>query len=970
MSKKGFGISALTMALHISMLSLSMSALSKNAMAAEMQSRSYDIPAGRLSRVLNQFAVESGAQIAVNTIQLEGIQSQGLKGQFNVLQGFQQILKNSGYDIAQAGMGYVLIKKDQVTPRHSTLEETNILRESHDHSIQRADSGLIRLPVIQVFAEDNKTSKDWAYQQQRAVSVIDRSDIDSRPVLHIADILQDTPGVYSAVNRLDPALSVNIRGIQDFGRVNMMIDGMRQNHVESGHQQRNGQMYVDSEFISHVVVEKGPRADVHGASAIAGSANFNTLDFDDVILPDKNIGVRIRGSTGLGDKYDGNIRFKGSTAVAANLGENDQLQLLYARAYNKQGDTRVGAKEQNSNISGWNADIVNQTGEPISVLKNGGLKQESNLFKAKYNFSDYQNLQFSYIDTEYSYNNLSDQMDGLALLPTGGELWKKNGESNTKTQSYALDYNYNDNELLNLNAKIYYVDTKTQETSYSKRNNQMSETYWQYGLCPSTSSSLADTCALGMDRASEVSTKTIGAQLNNSSYFNILDIPGFSANYGFEYFRDKAESPAGDLSRDGISYGKEGSDIFNGDGKRDVGSIFGSLNYNQDGHSLSAGLRYDYYKLKGSTILTTHDMERVKVPNYNDVWVWQRSVSQQPLHVKKDWKKLLPSVSGSIQVLDGLNIFTSWGESWRPPAITETLFQGGHAGDSFAKMYPNPYLKPEYSESFEIGLNYNKKGWFKPNDKLNVKLNYYNTEVENYTVTYVAALLPNTITGLGQSMFVQNQVKTPFKGVELDFSYDAESWYTKLNYNHVIGGDNKFCLMQYPLGSGFPDEYGYIGDPNALKKAQDAGFDLVRDYYDSIQNCTIGNPGILNSARNMPTDKGSFILGARLFEQKLDLGLRVNYSEKGGARYTYNNDESKRVNGILNVGSNKIEGSEVWKNTTIYNLYANYKVNKNLTFNFAVENFRDTNYFANYSDGLALTYAPGRTFIGGMEFRF
>lgn len=53
--------------------------------------------------------------------------------------------------------------------------------------------------------------------------------MDNRPARHAADMLEQSAGVYSSVSQQDPSLSVNIRGIQDYGRVNMNIDGMRQN---------------------------------------------------------------------------------------------------------------------------------------------------------------------------------------------------------------------------------------------------------------------------------------------------------------------------------------------------------------------------------------------------------------------------------------------------------------------------------------------------------------------------------------------------------------------------------------------------------------------------------------------------------------------------------------------------------------------------------------------------------------------
>ena len=71
---------------------------------------------------------------------------------------------------------------------------------------------------------------------------------------------------YTAVNQRDQGLSVNIRGIQDYGRVNMSIDGMRQNYQQSGHQQRNGTLYVDPEMVSSVEIDKGAQSGMAGAA--------------------------------------------------------------------------------------------------------------------------------------------------------------------------------------------------------------------------------------------------------------------------------------------------------------------------------------------------------------------------------------------------------------------------------------------------------------------------------------------------------------------------------------------------------------------------------------------------------------------------------------------------------------------------------------------------------------------------------
>ena len=124
-----------------------------------------------------------------------------------------------------------------------------------------------------------------------SVAVIGREQIDRNPPRHAADMLEQSAGVYTAVSQQDPGLSVNIRGLQDYGRVNMNIDGMRQNFQQSGHQQRNGTMYIDPELLSAVTIEKGATSGMGGAGVIGGVAEFSTLDAREFIHPGKEFGA-------------------------------------------------------------------------------------------------------------------------------------------------------------------------------------------------------------------------------------------------------------------------------------------------------------------------------------------------------------------------------------------------------------------------------------------------------------------------------------------------------------------------------------------------------------------------------------------------------------------------------------------------------------------------------------------------------
>ncbi len=183
------------------------------------------------------------------------------------------------------------------------------------------------LDKLKIEGVNNSQDGDWVYDELHSVSEISREQLDNRPARHAADILEQTPGVYSSVSQQDPALSVNIRGIQDYGRVNMNIDGMRQNFMKSGHGQRHGVMYIDPEILSSVAIEKGATSGMGGAGVIGGVATFNTVNASDFLEPGKELGGQIRAMTG-----DNGTQFIGGGVLA--LG-------------NEYGDLLIAASERN-----------------------------------------------------------------------------------------------------------------------------------------------------------------------------------------------------------------------------------------------------------------------------------------------------------------------------------------------------------------------------------------------------------------------------------------------------------------------------------------------------------------------------------------------------------------------------------------------------------------------------------------------
>lgn len=861
-----------------------------------------------------------------------------------------------------------------------------------------------------VTVEADRIDDNWVYHEPRSVSVISREQIDRTPPRHAADMLQETPGVYSAVNAQDPGLSVNIRGMQDFGRVNMMVDGMRQNFNENGHQQRNGTMYVDSELLSDVVIEKGASTGVHGAGAIAGSANFRTIDVDDVLLPGKDIGVRLRGMTGVGGEGNG-VNFIGSAAVAGRLG--DRWELLAARSNRNFGEYAPGRRRPNYDFLtvGVQDEFHQEIEQDVERVRFTDNEQDSNLFKARFHIDDDQSLTFSYLGTDLSYNNVSDrQIMRSGEVVDGDDAWRRFGDASTSSDSVSLRYNLNPSSpLINLEANAYFVSTEGQRYTEAGRpvvlnGTDMTDLYWMIGVCEANpvQDMYYNACRAGLDNNNHTQIDTYGFTLENTARFSLGGMDGFSSNHGIEYFIDKGESTT-TQERGGRQLAST-DNTMQPSGERSIASAFGNLQWENETFTLAAGLRYDYYKLKGSTKLpgvewTYHNRydralrsaesglrtrrsncvstiisERARQTACDNIPTWEGYVSDptsmidyetswrydptwlsdtvmQDYDVDNSMDKLLPTLSAAYRPNENVELFANWGRGWRPPALTETLMQGSHPGDPFAVMFPNPHAQPETSRSWDVGANFTAQNLFKSGDRFFSKLSYYDTRVDNYLITSMVNVMPGQQGGLGHTMFVPNLLPMNFRGLELEIDYDAERWYTQANYTHVLGSDNQFCQKIYPLGSGniredIPDENGNYSD--AHYEAIEAGYDSYEAMRDDLTYCGIDVIG-MNSARQLPMDRGSLVFGTRWFDQRLDVGTRLNYSAAGGPEdFDF----------------------DLWPTYVTWDLFASYQVNPNLLLRATMLNVRDRNYVTGYSDIFSKSYGPGRTLMAGAELRF
>ncbi|NJO24012.1 MAG: TonB-dependent receptor plug domain-containing protein, partial [Sphingomonadales bacterium] len=137
-------------------------------------------------------------------------------------------------------------------------------------------------PQAETAEARDKARSEAVYTTPAAVSYAGKSEVGTFGQLDTGDVLRSMPGTFTRENPQNPGVAVNIRGLEGSGRVNMMIDGVRQNFRFTGHEAQ-GFAYVDPALLAGVDIARGAVSTVGGAGALVGTANLRTLDVDDIV---------------------------------------------------------------------------------------------------------------------------------------------------------------------------------------------------------------------------------------------------------------------------------------------------------------------------------------------------------------------------------------------------------------------------------------------------------------------------------------------------------------------------------------------------------------------------------------------------------------------------------------------------------------------------------------------------------------
>lgn len=885
--------------------------------AAAQADHVYTIPSGALADAINSFAEQSGVQILYDAALTQGRNSSGLQGRFGVAEGLSRLLAGSGVTFRQTGANIF------------TLERT-----------PRADSGAIQLGTLRVegasqgrsggfgprggIGGDGVPAADTPYVGTSSRTHISAEQVDRRRGTSVGDVLSGIPGVLVGNNRNSGGVNINIRGMQDQGRVPVVIDGATQEHTAyRGYNGASGRSYIDPDFIGSVDIEKGPSSGADATGATGGVVRVSTIKPDDILQPGEKWGVRLkfgfngnsapvpRVGTQAGAQYSGSYsadslpdistivdtgpeRIAKRPALLQPTGETnsiiaayrtDRFDIIAGYARRRNGNFFAGHGENGPHPilvpSRWSATRLNVERGGLSAIREGenalntSLDNDSFLAKGTLYLGDHA-LELGYTKYKSAFGQ---------VLPTqvmGTHFQSDLDTVNLDTYTIRHKWQPADNGLISLNVDAFLTDMESiiNSTYFNISSGQTSPAAY-----PSH-------------------TKRYGITIANTSRLD-SGIGTFTAEYGGSFRRETSGLPSG-FAFDHAALDAAGAAIPRM-GWRNEWSLFASLDWRPVSWlSVAPSLRYNEYK--------GHDRNPITVVDSTSASGYRFEYGAP---IRHSGNGVSPIISLLVEPVDGIQIYAKHSQAYRMPSLFEAL-----SGFSFLGTPVKP-IGPEHARSWELGANLLRDDIFAKGDKLRFHAAFFDNHIDDFlTRSNVRTEVRPGVYNYTINMLNLDYAK--MRGLELSGEYDAGIAYGSISWNHYL--KSRFCA---------PDD-GTLDDGELL--------------------CTTG--GIRNGYslhQVPPKDQVTAELGVRLFDRRLTVGGRMTYVGRRPVAYMDDAaDEGWNFNALNGVRPT------LWEPYTLFDAYASFQLSQRVRLDVAVDNVTDLYYADALSD--TLLPAPGRTF--------
>jgi hemoglobin/transferrin/lactoferrin receptor protein len=598
----------------------------------------------------------------------------------------------------------------------------------------RAQIGAAPVQSLDTITVAASKTEERAIDALAPVSVVTLEQIQGLQPNRLSDIFYNVPGVSFQERGDDPSTVINIRGLQDFGRVAVVVDGARQNYQRTGHN-ANGSFFLEPELVGGVDVVRGPTANIYGSGAIGGVVSFRTKDIDDVVRPGERWGVDMTGSGGTNNA-------RGLGSIFGGVRADPNVDVFGGAVYRTQGNYKDG-----------NGTEIGNTGNELAA----------GLMKVTVRPADGHEIKLGGIFQDYQYS-IGQQNRGptTTLAPlaaiAGTSVYASDAKNYTGTVTWK--YNKPGDNLWDWNMSLY--GNRTDNDQVKTYNNRIST---GGGVCTTSNPGNNISGCVG-DRRGYV-LDTLGIDINNTTRFNVGDWRN-AVTLGVDAFQDDVKT----------SDSRGNSNVTTPGGLRTVSGGFAQLkqNYSTWFEAVSA-IRYDRYDLHSPFVATGGGGDRFSPK----IAIGVTPVAGFTPYVSYAEGYRAPSITETL--IAGEHA-TGGGPPLFPcPSGTAGLFC----------FLPNPNLRPEVGKNKEAGLNLKYNDVFSSGDSFRAKFNVFRNDVSDYidlvgSTPRPAILVP--VPGLFSQFFqYQNIAQARIEGVEAETMYDAGLWYVGVA-GHLIRGKN------------------------------------------------------------------------------------------------------------------------------------------------------------------------------------
>ncbi|OBX79319.1 TonB-dependent receptor domain-containing protein [Haemophilus aegyptius] len=798
----------------------------------------------------------------------------------------------------------------------------------------------------------------------------------------IDQVIRSIPGAFTQQDKGSGVVSVNIRGENGLGRVNTMVDGVTQTFystaLDSGQSGGSSQFgaAIDPNFIAGVDVNKSNFSGASGINALAGSANFRTLGVNDIITDDRPFGLVVKGMTGSNETKS---NFMATAAGRKWLDNGGYVGVVYGYSQREVSqDYRIGggerlaslgqdilAKEKEAyfrnagyvlnsagqwepdlNKNHWSCNHPNATERKLAAprkiegfiddckwYQNNERKEIlKELIQEKKDPSKIEKLQKGNDGIEKTDKSFEDNKEQYSVAPI------EPGSLQSRSRSHLLKFEYGDDHHT-LGAQIRTLDNKIGSRKIENRNYQVNynfnnNSYLDLNLMAAHNIGKTIYPKGGFFASWQVADKLITknvaniVDINNSHTFLLPKEIDLKTTLGFNYFTneysknrfpeelslfykdDSHDQGLYSFSNSGRYSGSKGllpqrSVILQPSGKQKFKTVYFDTALSKGIYHLNYSVNFTHYAFNGEYVGYKNTAGKINEPI---------------LHKSGHKKAFNHSATLSAELSDYFMPFFTYSRTHRMPNIQEMFFsQVSDAG-------VNTALKPEQSDTYQLGFNTYKKGLFTQDDVLGIKLVGYRSFIKNYIHNVYGdwsrdGVTPEWAKLNSFRLTIAHQNYQPIvkkSGAELELNYDMGRFFANVSYAYQRTNQ--------------PTNYADASPrPNNASKE-----DILKQGYG------------LSRVSMLPKDYGRLELGTRWFDQKLTLGIAARYygkSKRATIEEEYINGShfEKNTSGERTYYAVK-KTEEIKKQPIILDLHVSYEPIKDLIIKAEVQNLLDKRY--------------------------